>query len=143
MTEEQVHQMYLRIDKVVPNQKPLFGTMNANQMICHCTDQLRLAIGSIRALEYGNYEAKQIIALSKAGRTIPVPKGLGQVEGGGTKPTHFENDKKTLKEHLLRFSILPDNFQFGEHPYFGKINKERWDKITQFHVDHHLKQFNV
>lgn len=142
MTQEQIAQFCNRIDKLTSRQKPLFGKTNANQMICHCTDQLRLAMGTIKAMEYGNLDPKEVNAMSQAGRTVPVPKGLGQVEGGGTKPTIFENDREPLKKHLLEFQKLPNDFNFGIHPYFSEIGKKGWVSIPQYHLGHHLQQFN-
>ncbi len=112
MTEEQIQHFLERIDKLTHEDKPLFGIMNANQMICHCTDQLRLAIGTFMADEYGTVNLDEILAISKSKRTVPSPKGLGQVEGGGTKPTNFRNDVEILKEHILSFSQLTEDFDF-------------------------------
>jgi hypothetical protein len=143
MTEEQVGQYFQRIDKLDSDQPPLFGKMNANQMICHCTDQLRLAIGTKKSTEYGQVDPNEMILLAKSGKSVPTPKGLGQVEGDGTKPTNFENDIKILKEHILSFSKLDDNFSCGSHPYFGQIDKKRWASLMIYHLNHHLGQFNV
>ena len=49
-------------------------------MLCHCADQIRLALGTIRAEEYGALTPEKVITLSKAGKTVPAAKGLGQVE---------------------------------------------------------------
>lgn len=142
MAEEQVQQIFQRIDNLKAEQKALFGKMNAHQMICHCADQLRLAIGTKTSIEYDREFANEVIALAKAGKPVPTPKGLGQVEGDGTKPTDFENDKKILKEHILTFQNLPMN-GYAPHPYFGRIDKNRWDGLVAYHLNHHLRQFNV
>jgi len=120
VSEEQIVHFFKRIDILGSEHKPLFGEMNVNQMICHCTDFFRLANGSKKAFEYGVVDPKSINSLAKSNKPIPTPKGFGQVEGDGTLPTNLENDKKILKEHILEFSKLPI-----------------------FHLDHHLKQFNV
>lgn len=143
MSEEEIQIYFHRIDKLQLNAKPSFGKMNVNQMICHCTDQIRLALKTIGAEEYGRLKPKEVMALSNTGKTVPVAKGLGQVEGGGTSPTNFENDIVLLKQHILEFSVLNNDFVYGAHPYFGNLNKEKWIRITRYHLNHHLTQFNV
>ena len=46
MTKEQIKILFQRIDKLTNEHKASFGVMTANQMICHCTDQLRIVIGT-------------------------------------------------------------------------------------------------
>jgi len=142
-TEEQIQQFYERITKLNSSQKPLFGKMNANQMICHCSDFFRMAKGNKKAKEYGDVDPDKIIGLARSGKTAPTPRGFGQVEGEGTSPTHFLNDKKILKEYILEFSKLDKDFDFAEHPYFGKIERKRWIGLALYHLNHHLKQFDV
>ncbi len=143
MNPAEIKKIIERIDTLRPDQKPLFGRMNAHQMICHCTDQFRLAMGTKVALEYGKVSTVKIMLLAKTGKTVPTPKGFGQVEGEGTAPSDFETDKRILKEHLLKYSNLDDDFDYPPHPYFGKINKKRWNDLVVYHLDHHLGQFGV
>ena len=143
MTEEQIQQFYQRIDKLTFEQKALFGKMSVSQMVCHCTDQLRAAMGTKKLFEYGQVDPNEIIMLAKSGKPVPTPKGLGQVEGDGTKPTNLENDKKILKEHILDFSRLSDDLNYSSHPYFGQMNKKSWTRLVIYHLNHHLGQFNV
>lgn len=132
-----------RIDKINLRGKPSFGKMNAHQMVCHCTDQIRLAFGTLVAKEFGTLTPAEVFAFHNAGKTVPTAKGMDQAQGEGTKPTTFKKDIATLKQHIVEFSELDDNFEFGQHPYFGKLTKEKWTSLTIYHLDHHLKQFNV
>lgn len=143
LSEGKIQQFFHRIDSLVLEQEPLFGKMNANQMICHCTDQIRMAIGTKSATVEGKVDPNEIITMAKSGKSVPTPKGLGQVEGDGTKPTTLERDKKILKEHILNFSKLDDNFGYASHPYFEQMDKKQWTALVIYHLNHHLKQFNV
>lgn len=143
MTEDQITKYFQRIDSLTLTQRPKFGTMNANQMICHCADQIRMALGSIEIGAYDTIKPEKVIELVQSRKTVPTPKGLDQVSGGGTLPTNFENDKKVLKQHISDFSKLEDTFDFKPHPYFGSYGKKQWVQLTIYHLDHHLKQFNV
>jgi hypothetical protein len=141
--EEQIDALLQRIDQLSIDHKGSFGVMTVNQMVCHCTDQLRVALGTKTIGDQGVFDVSEIIALAKTGRPVPTPKGLGQAEGDGTTPTNLESDKEVLKRHLLDFSKLPDDFQYAPHPYFGKIDKNRWTHLVIYHLNHHLAQFNV
>jgi len=143
MTEEQIAIFFQRIDKLTNEHKASFGVMTANQMICHCTDQLRIALGTKTLGDQGAVDPLEIINLAKTGRPVSTPKGLGQVEGDGTTPTDLENDKQILKKHITDFSKLPDDFDYPLHPYFGKIDKTRWTILVVYHLNHHLGQFNA
>lgn len=143
MNEDKVKFFHVRIDSLNANHVPSFGKMNAHQMICHCTDQIRMALGEKRSTEYGVVDGNEIRALARAGKPVATPKGFGQVEGEGTPPTEFESDKKTLKGYILRFATLPDGFPYPEHPFFGHTNKDQWHALVAYHLDHHLKQFGV
>jgi len=143
MTEDQIDIFFQRIDKLTLEHKASFGLMTVNQMICHCTDQLRIVLGTMTLGDQGNVDPVEIINLAKSGRPVPTPKGIGQVEGDGTRPTNLENDKQILKKHITDFSKLPDDFDYPLHPYFGKIDKTRWTNLVVYHLNHHLGQFKV
>ena len=86
---------------------------------------------------------EKFIKRYKAGKPTPTPKGFGQVEGDGTKPTDFEKDRGILKDSLLEFSKLPIDFDFAPHPYFGEMKYSAWTSLAAYHMNHHLEQFNV
>ena len=47
------------------------------------------------------------------------------------------------KEHILQFAKLDQDYEFAEHPYFGLMDRKRWIRLADYHLDHHLKQFGV
>jgi hypothetical protein len=143
MTKDKIEIFFLRIDKLTLQHKALFGKMNVHQMICHCADQFRLAFGEKKAREYGRVDPNEIIALARSGKTAPTPKGFDQVEGEGTKPLDFNEDKETLKKYIIKFSELPADYKFSTHPYFGDVDRKWWESLVNYHLDHHLKQFGV
>ncbi|WP_422079606.1 DinB family protein [Ulvibacterium sp.] len=143
MDEEQLLQFLQRIDELTLDQRPLFGKMNVRQMVCHCADFFRMAKGTKRANEYGKVDPEHIKLLARFGKTAPTPKGFGQVEGGGTKPTEFEKDKLILKDFIQEFSELSEDYDFAVHPYFGKLDHKRWTGLAIYHLNHHLRQFGV
>jgi len=144
VTEEQFQEFLRRIDALTLAHKPKFGQMNVHQMVCHCTDQLRLAFGTIIPDEdYLKIDPREVKELALAKKTVPTPKGIGQTEGGGTQPTTFDNDLALLKTNLSDFINIPEDFEYAPHPYFGAFDKRRWTSLTVYHLNHHLSQFNV
>ncbi len=141
MTDEEIQQFLQRIDHLSPQHKALFGQMSVQQMVCHCTDQLRVAMRIKVLPQDGPVDSHEIVAMAKAGKTVPTPKGLGQIEGDGTKPTDWNSDIKVLKQHLLDFHHLPEGFSYAPHPYFGPMNKKSWTRLVVWHLNHHLGQF--
>lgn len=143
MNEDQIRTLFQRIDNLQIDQKAAWGKMNVNQMICHCADGIRMALGTKNPTVYGNISREEVLALTKAGKTVPTPQGYGQVEGEGTPPTNFESDKQLLKGLINEFSKLDEAFAFPPHAYFGTLTRERWNGLVIYHLDHHLKQFGV
>ncbi len=143
MNEVQIKQFFERIENLTLESKQSFGKMNVNQMVCHCTDFYRMANGTKKANDYGKISPNDIIELVKSSKSTPAPNGFGQVEGDGTQPTDLKNDKRILKEHILEFSKLPENYKFTLYPYFGDIDRKRWNELELYHLNHHLEQFGV
>lgn len=143
MSEDQIRILFQRIDNLKIDQQAAWGKMNVSQMICHCADGVRMALGTKNPKVYGNISREKIIELAKAGKTVPTPEGYGQVEGDGTPATDFENDMQILKDLIMEFSKLKEDFVFPPHAYFGTLIRERWNDLVLYHLDHHLKQFGV
>lgn len=135
-----------RINSLSENSRRLWGKMSIQQMICHCTDQIKMAEGKTNIKFIGNIFltkiVKHFILLG-----MPAPKGkvktyreLDQFKGG-TKPITFENDRKLLIDAIKNFD---KEFPFDKkvvHPSFGEMNKAEWARLIYIHLDHHLRQF--
>jgi hypothetical protein len=142
MTIEKKEEFINRIKTVAPDDKAKFGKMNVFQMICHCTDQLRMMFGEIKGLKRQNVDLVKIREMAARNETVPAPDGIDQAAGDGTKPTELENDKNTLISYLNRFSECDESYKFSFHPYMpGEMDKEKWDKLIVHHLNHHLGQF--
>ena len=136
-----------RIEKLSPNDSPLWGKMNVGEMICHLSDQVRMSLGEIKTEYVGNkfleMVIKQLILLG-----LPAPKGKVETvkelkQGvGGTKPQNFDDDKNMLISKIEEFNnVFPANKKLC-HPAFGYMTKKQWGRLIFTHLDHHLKQFN-
>lgn len=135
-----------RISNLENSDVALWGKMNVNEMICHCSDQIRMGTGITKTDFVGNKlletVLKQLVLLG-----MPSPKGKVETvkelkQGvGGTKPTGFEMDRENLKNLVNGFEKTYPGEEIIIHPAFGKMNKKQWGRLIYVHTDHHLKQF--
>ena len=137
-----------RIQKIKPDTQALWGTMNVNQMICHCTDLLRIANSSKAEKFRGSFLLRTVGKFFFLKSSFNWPKNLPTSPAidqnkGGTKPDEFESDKHLLLEQLQHFSALPYEYEFPPHPAFGKLSRKQWGRIMWLHINHHLSQFGL
>jgi hypothetical protein len=138
-------EMLGRINKLKPSDKPLWGKMNAGQMLEHCA----------RAFDFAT------------GKDKPPRMFIGYVLGSFMKSIYY-NDKPwnknspTAKSYLVtgepefeaaksRLVKLVKEFSEGGEagctthpsPFFGKLTPQQHGFGQYKHLDHHLRQFGV
>jgi len=62
---------------------------------------------------------------------------------GGTRPAELARDLSELHLLLVRFSKRPRDFEYADHPIFGKMTEAEWQRWGYLHMDHHLRQFGA
>ena len=62
---------------------------------------------------------------------------------GGTPPSEFEQDRKTLLSLIERFSNPSRDWEWDPHPIFGPMSEREWMRWGYLHSDHHLRQFGA
>ena len=138
-----------RIHKLSPDSHRLWGTMSVDQMICHITDQMRLAIDE-KTAKYPFNPVVQVLGKLMFVYGFRFPKNFMTVreikqspEGDGTKPNNFKQDFESLIHVLNEFISKDKSYSFSTHPAFGKLSRNEWGIMVYKHLDHHLKQFGV
>jgi hypothetical protein len=136
-----------RINNLSPESNRLFGTMTIEQMQCHLSDQLRLALNQKPILTKSNLYFKTIYKWTAIYLMREMPKNLNTIKeqkqgegNAGTTPTGFESDKNTLLQLLSEFRNKKTDLH--PHPLLGKLTANEWGKLIYVHIDYHLKQFN-
>ena len=137
-----------RIISLNENSPRLWGKMTVNEMICHCSDQIKMGVGILPTKYIGNFFLKTLVKhLILLG--MPAPKGKVETvpelkQGiGGTKPTAFEDDKKILLSLVKEFKNIAEEKPNQVHPAFGRMNTKQWARLCYLHLNHHLKQFSA
>lgn len=137
-----------RLNRLQPETKPVWGRMNANQMICHLNDAYSLAMNGKSASEHSTFISRTLMRWVALRAPMPWPHGVPtrpEVDqfAGGTPPTAFEQDKAVLVANLQRFAGLKPDYAFNRHPIFGTLTHWEWMRWGYLHADHHFRQFGL
>ena len=132
-----------RIRKLTPQSQRRWGTMSSDKMVCHLSDQLRLALGELAARPIAGpmrFAPFRWFAID----VMPWPHGVtGPRESFTTQPLNWDRDVSTLRSLLEQFAARADQREWPEHPMFGRMSGPLWGRLTCKHFDHHLRQFGV
>ena len=135
-----------RLAKVRPDTPRLWGRMNASQMICHVSDAYLGVMGDkpiapARGLNlWPMMKGFVLYAPMKWPHGVPTRPEMDQ-QIGGTPPTQFDADVRTLLAAFDKFTAQPRRFQFRPHPMFKEMSEKDWMRWGYLHPDHHLRQF--
>jgi hypothetical protein len=132
-----------RLQKLNPDSPRKWGTMSVDQMLFHCNQAMRNALGE--------YTPKATSA--------PMPKSLLKfivfnlpwMKGAPTTPEFVAGERYSFGAERDRLLKLIDEFTkrsvdattWGRDAAFGDLNGRDWSRLQAKHLDHHLKQFNV
>jgi hypothetical protein len=140
------NQILQRIQSLQADAKKQWGKMNLQQMLEHCTIQLKMALGMMP----DSSKAGQAIFRTAFGRwmglyVFPWPKGAAtppvmNMETNGTIVKDFAFEKEQLLSLLQQ---VQQKDSFHAHAFFGAMNKKDWGRLIWKHADHHLRQFGA
>lgn len=133
-----------RIRNLDGTQKPLWGKMNAGQMLSHISDQLRMALGDIPCDgvrgPFRHWPLNKLMIY-----VIPWPKGKakGPREAFRTLPSNWQDDVAQFEALVRRFAGRSPADAWPQHPLFGNLDGKAYGVLCYRHTDHHLRQFGV
>jgi Protein of unknown function (DUF1569) len=124
-----------------------WGTMTAHQMVCHCADACRMALGEVAPRDISTGASRSAIKWIALYAPMRWPTGIQTVDEfdqrtAGTPPTTFPADVAAL-EHLLDRIPAGGGARWPRHPIFGRMSERAWLRWAYLHIDHHLRQFGV
>lgn len=135
--------IHARLDRLSPETRPRWGTMNAGRMIAHLADQLRAGLGDLpcepKRTPFKNPVMQRLVIY-----VLPWPKGAPTApELLSTQAGDWDADMAALRSLMDRFTARGPAGPFSEHPAFGRLNGRMWGVLAWRHLDHHLRQFGV
>ena len=132
-----------RLERLTPQATPMWGRMNASQMLAHLTNWMLMASGEIvtapkkRMLRYP--PIKQFVVY-----WLPWPKGVPTApELISRTPSEWNAERAAVRQSVESFEQLYLKGTFPEHPAFGWMTPRAWGVLGYRHMDHHLRQFGI
>lgn len=137
---------FARLNKINFDSKPLWGKMNAAQMLAHLNVAYDLAfdIKSAKSSWFTKILLKTFVKKIVVG-TSPYPKN------SRTSPDFLITDDKDFEVEKARFiTFVKDTevkgsnyFEGKESASFGALSAKEWSIMFYKHIDHHFTQFGV
>jgi hypothetical protein len=135
-----------RINKLSAATPPIWGKMNAAQMLAHCNVTFELVFtdthekpGKLKKFLLKLFVKNIVVGeknYSKNGRTAP------QFVMADDKD--FEKEKAALIGHITKTEELGGaHFHNKDSHSFGVLTEQEWNNMFYKHLDHHLNQFGV
>jgi hypothetical protein len=134
-----------RINALTPDKKPLWGKMNAAQMLAHCQEPLKIMLGDVQGkrtilgILFGGWARRKFSGPAMFDKNLPTDKTFV-----------ITNARQLDEERGKLLALLERTVQRGSavvsqdpHPFFGVLTAQEWDTIQSKHLDHHLRQFGV
>ena len=132
-----------RINQLNPDTKAQWGKMSVDQMLMHTNAASEVA--------FGKKELKINFLMKLVGKMMK--NKVFNSEFKKNSPTapefifkdsyDFENTKNELIKNIQLLEDGHITIKVMDHPFWGKMTYEDWDKLMYKHLDHHLKQFGV
>ena len=132
-----------RLERLAPETAPLWGRMNALQMLAHVADWMQMAKGELKAEARNLYlrhpPLKQLVIY-----WLPFPKGVPTApELICRAPSDWAIERAAVRQHVESFGNLDPGVVWPVHPAFGKMSPTAWGVLGYRHTDHHFTQFGV
>jgi hypothetical protein len=132
-----------RLQALTPETRPQWGKLDAPRLLCHLTDSLAMALGSLPTQSasrkaFQRFPLKHLILY-----VLPFPKNVPTApELLSSAPGDFETDRLSVIDSIRRLEAAPQGMG-GEHPFFGPLTNDEWSALQAKHLHHHLKQFGL
>ena len=140
-------EMLAVLNGLTPNQKPLWGKMNAQEMVEHLSDMLMMSRGM------GNFaidvdaetiaRRQQFLSSDKEmAKNIAVPFTKEIIE---LRHDELELALDEFADEWMNFTEYYENNPSASviHPYYGDLDFNLWLKMHDKHFMHHFKQFGL
>ena len=131
-----------RFRKLTTGTAPAWGQLTAPRMVCHLSDQLRVALGDLPSKDRSNLLTRSLLRLLVVHTSFEPPPAKIKTapEMLTTQPTSWEEDCGHFESLVQR---LAASGRLAAHPTFGPLSTEEWGRLSWKHIDHHLRQFGV
>lgn len=137
--------MLARIGRLRSDSRRHWGRMDVAQMLAHCQEPLRVALGertlrrSLLGMLFGRLAKRRLLADKPWAQGMPTAP-----EFRITDRRDFAREQAALVALARRFGEAgPAPLAARTHPFFGPLTAHEWQALQWRHLDHHLRQFGV
>ena len=132
-----------RLSRLTPESKPVWGKFDAPKMVVHCADAIQMALGRLptksKNSPLSRAPLKQLFVY-----WMPWPKGVPTApELLVRTAADWDAEVGGLLELMEEAGSRPRDFEWGEHPAFGRMSHRAWGVLGYRHLDHHFRQFGI
>ena len=135
-----------RLEKLTPETQPLWGKMNAAQMLTHTGRAFEVAM-DLRKSGRAPWPIRLLgrLARKSAFNDQPMPRNSPTApEFRVADERDFKNEKKRLIELMTAFTQGgPDKVTRHPHGFFGPLTPQEHAMNLWKHTDHHFQQFGI
>lgn len=135
-----------RFNKLKPESPPVWGKMNATQMLAHCNVTYEYAFDE--RTDKPNFLVKIML------KNFVKPAVVNETpykKNSQTSPAFIIADSRNFDNEKQRlFAYLDKTVEKGKSYFEGKksvsfdeLSAEEWNNMFYKHLDHHLKQFGL
>lgn len=135
------------LSKLDASTKPLWGKMSAQRMVEHLTDSIRMSVGEEK---YPLLIPEEKIEKMKAvlASDTPMPKEFNVPFAPEEYELRNEEIELAVDEFAENWIAYEEYYESNVgsenlHPFYGKLNKEGWDRLHSKHFTHHFEQFGL
>ena len=137
-----------RLRTLRPDSPRRWGRMSPHQVVCHLRDAFVMGTAAKPVSYADGWRERTIIKWIALYSPFAWPPGIMtrpevDQEFGGTRPTTFDDDVRTLETVLQIVTTQRGFFAGRAHPIFGPLSEAAWLRWGYLHMDHHLRQFGV
>jgi hypothetical protein len=129
--------------------KPLWGSLNAWQMIEHLSDSIMVSIGEIESPVFTENEKvakiKRMFIDSESPFRKDFQSPIFRGDGIVFRNPSFNDAIQELNSYLAKFITYYEENpnKTNSHPVFGPLNKIDWERFHSKHFTHHFNQFGL
>jgi hypothetical protein len=141
-----VEELIGRVNQLEWNKKPLWGKMDAAQMLAHCCVTYEMIYEQIHPQPgmFKKWLLRMIIKPIVTGEKNYPKSSRTAPEFIITGNKNFLEEKNRLIDYMRRVQEDGTNFFEGKNSHsFGPLNAKEWNNMMYKHLDHHLHQFGV
>lgn len=141
---------FKKLDMLTEETKPVWGVMNAQEMVEHLADFYSVSTEKIKVeLVTSQEQLPRFMEFLMSDKPFKEnTKAPATLIGEKPLPLRFASlseAKNNLQKAIIDFTeyFRENNEQKTLHPVFGTLNFDEWVKLHHKHVVHHLNQFQL